>query len=65
MFSSTEEEVWICICSSKNKVELEYCHSCSQDKFGFYAGGVNPPMALEWLNNTVKYIENIKNIRSY
>jgi uncharacterized protein YbjQ (UPF0145 family) len=54
LFSSTEEDIWICTCSNKNSIDLSYCSKCDHDKYGFKKYKINPPQAIEWLEDTVK-----------
>ncbi len=53
IFSSIEDDIWICTCSNKNSIDLTYCSKCSHDKFGFKQYSINPQQAIEWLEETI------------
>lgn len=59
MFSSSENEVWKCVCGNLNELSRNRCSSCTKDHYGFKENEINVEAATEIIDNRIEVIEEL------
>lgn len=49
--SSSEKEVWTCVCGTSNSLDVKHCSGCTQDEYGFTSSELKPNLVIEVLQN--------------
>jgi len=57
LLSSSEKEIWICSCGSKNGVKSLYCDSCKNDTFGFKQEEFKSVAAVQLIEDRLEFLE--------